>query len=1281
MSASIWVGRTLGGFLGAVSLAAAIVSTAPQTVSAAPTSAFLEARANGQPMSSGGSTSGSVVLYGFAYSDTGASPSSVSVSLKDSAGAIKNVAARLHLETKALLAAASAADELLNPAASQALARAGWMAAIDQAIVAAGDWSAVSVLVTFPGSSSPVAIDFPTPFAFTIQDSGAQQLSQLKLVARPPFGAILSAGNLPNGVSMETIGGAPVPVATVTAIPFGAGRGQLVLRSYPALPSGDYDLMLPGVNPYGLIVTTPTAPTTFRYQRNVVNAYVDSPEINDPSYASTSGMTSLVAISDPLVDEQIVVPLAARAVSSGTNLTLDFDVASRKHIVRNAALTGTGQTLFWLNAPDAPDLSLSNRPWNPADAIVPGWKEKAITAELETTSWPTTWVAAKRGGCVAPLVFVGVTNSNDVPLSVIPINTPLSQVFCAVRWSSPPPSLQLPARSMALAGTLSLSAAGQALSHDVGIVFYDQTSSRFVFSKSQTRTTTLNVVDQVQPVATFVADASIRNVRGVTGLATLVGENRGAGVMQLAGAVPGAEFSTHVVGTVAAARASYRARSSVPIATTTTASGQATTVTVESWWNATPERKYSYDLSFVSIPATPTLQLVTATDTLTTKPMVFRAIFGVASGRTVSYTPVVDGVWTIAAQVVDSTGAWETIGAVPSSSVSASGEVQITSSAPQSRGSKYYRLVATLNDNAALAATTVATPGQRFTIQEGTPMNGAITASAVLGPASVRSPFVVTLRFVLDDATRRNDIASVLWQYSDDGGTNWRATPDSGSTLTQSITETVDRLYRATVTSLYLPQPFEANTLRIVTFTPPTVTIAGPTGILLGQTAPYTLTAGGVNGGLTHTWTAKGLWVNPPTYSGDGEAFTFTPSTVGTYEVKVESRQVDAPNDPRSITSTRSRLVVSAPIVPSLPRIVAPVGVSSFEQGATYAFTAVTPVLPASFAAYATQVRMKWILPSGQELPAVDGASVSTSFTTDKRVLTLKAWVDGYEGEARSVEFVAQIWTYAFPEYTIRSSTPAGWDAPVTLDLAAQPGIAPRLDPGSAVTVVWTLPAGAGTVVSATGMNARIQLTQPGSQVISVELTDARGDKRTSSLTVLVTPQKLLDFSLTPIASDDQFGRAPLAVTVPIRINSTPKDDAMASLLVEIDGATVYRGQYIPYAIRNFALPTPGTHQLSATVTTRGGESKTVTQSLNVIVGATPVCSVARAGAAAATLILDAVCSVSMGTVRTYEWRVNDSAYVVGRAARIMLTPGSVTMVSLTACPDRGPCTNATWTP
>lgn len=1233
----------------------------------------------------GAAGNGVVTLFGFAHDGLTAA-SSVTLKIRNGSQVV-DVAARSVYEPAAFDSAAQLAPDMLLSTTAGSLSSAGWMAAIDTTTLSSGQWVAESVQVVFGGATTNVAWSELQAGAWSFVSLGgsAPGLSEVIIVAQSPLNPAFS-GALPPGFTMQSIAGLTLPSIPLPLVRLSVAPGdarKLVSRNYPAIPSGTYKMHLPGVNAYGAVSSREFG-AQFTYTRPTITAFVDTPTINDPTYDASSGIAAFVGLISPFNGEPIVGDTQARNTTSpnGATATVPFDAASRTHLF-SVDRDGPIQQTFWIQMPDAPDVTLNRRAWNPAEAFAPKWTARTYTADIEMADYPFAWVPAKAGGCASP-IYLNSTGG-DLPEGVVPLPNAKSRVYCAARWNTPPPSLAFDQYKV-LAGKLPLSANGLSLSYDLGLIYFNRAAQAWRFASSLSDTVPLAVVDQQEPVAAFQPDYAVRALRGLgTGLVTFVGSNKLAGQLVLTGNVPSAEFTAQVVGSVRKTT-STRAKVLVPVLTDTTTTSEADRVTVEAWWSDTPARKYTYDLDFTSIPAEPGLLLLKVNDLLTTLAPSFVVRFGVrARDGTNSYNVNRDGAWAFTAQRFDSkTNLWQDLGSSTSTQLTPGGDLVINAAAPLSKGQHRLRVTARLSNNAAYDKVIFASAMIVF-VNDGTSVAANLFVTPDAGPASVERPLLIRMYAQLASLQRVSDVQSVLWEQSDDDGDTWSSVVGAGAGFTTmtTLSTTVNRLYRATLASRFLADPYVTTPVRVVTFTPLASSITGPRVSVLGS-GPVVFFAqvDQTQGPAVFSWSATGDWSGAATtaFTGATSAFTFTPTRVGNYIVKLLTRQADAPiTDIRAVTTRQVVLTVVAPTLP-LPRIEAP-GLSNYEIGAPYTFRSHVPTLPASTRSLQDKVRMAWTTPQGDIVPTVDNGELVVRFGAAAPRLQLRVWLDGNESSASTATFTPAVWQYNLPEYVLVSS--GGLDSPALLQITAKPMSTARLDVGATLTANWQIPPGA-TLVSNNGLTATVRLITPGPNTVSLAIQDSRGNSRTSSMTVDVLPPKPLDFVVTGVTQTDQYGRAPFNAILRINILAVPKDDPIVTVETTINGAVHATGGYNGAATYGVRVASEGTHTITITLRTRSGVWKTQSQTVVAVEPPTPECTIAYATGVRGDRTYTATCTVTVGLAPNLKWIVNNNTFPTAYGKTLSISQheiSSVQKITLLAETDKGKTAIFVWTP
>lgn len=1235
-----------------------------------------------------------VSIFGYSYRALdGASPERVSIRLDDGSGTPVDIGASRFDEPQAVLSYATDADDVLTSATAGPLTNAGWVATISPATLKSGDYRVSAVVMNF-GAVNDVVTQLPSGTnRFTVASNmAATAMTQVSLKSTGAISPLFESGVLPSGVARFSENGTEGLTASVGLAAASGGRYRL--NGYPALPSGDYVVLVPSANKYGR-TSQAYAPLGFTYTRPVVavSSFVATSAADNVEVA----LPSTTVIPNSATGEPLAGSMTARSGTALDVRTIDvaYDSATRRYVVPAmlpAPIGATpGPTRLWVQHPDAPDLAITASAWDFSETMKPGWNiGRTITADIETASFPVAFDSRKRGPCVGMGTFTQTTGQSNV-IDAATVNGGANlrdnSMLCALRWNAPNPSLTAVA-SPVLTGTLPLSANGTTLGYTLGILNRNAQGSLNFISLID-KSVPLSVVDQTAPTASFKQDpyllATLRS-GGSTSLVTYAGPAKNAGTFYLQSGLT-TPFTTHIVGTASTTNSnSSRGSIAMSVFTNQPVVGATQRVTIEAWWPQTPSRKHTYDLDFTAIPGDPTTQLLLASPTLTTAPTTFTGVFGLNLGRGVyAYDANSSGTWAIKLQRQNRDGTWRDVGqGVSTEAVSAAGVLSITTSSALPLGRWNFRTIASITGGGTYTKT-VTSGNFQSDIHDGTIISGVVAASPSVAPASVTRPATILARLTLDQPIRSRDIKAVQWQRSTDDGATWSDVTGNTSSFQQYVTASGEYQFRAKISSRYVVDEFITQPTTVTIFTPPSIDISGPKSLIAGQpAAQYTVTTDASQGLINLQWHIAriGAPVSEAPITGSGTEVSFAPTIAGSYAVKVSATQQDAPtNDLRATTSETYAVYVTAPKPPA-GRISPKLAMPSYEVGRPYDFLATLPQLTGVISELSTHLRQAWILPDGSTVAATAAPQPIMFPTEAQRTVSLKTWFNGFESDASFVSFVAPTWTYSFPQFTMTSRLLNTLEAPALIDLTLAATGVLRVDSGTVLNVVWTVPPGAGTVVSSSGLTARISLTTAGLQTITADIKDARNGLRTASAQFTISPTKDFTMGFGTASMDDGTGRAPLLVSMPLRVISLPRDDQLLSVSWTINGMDAGTGPVQLGTGKQLTLTTPGLNTIGAAFTTTKGRTTSISQEVNVTTGAAPVCTIARLASGTNLLALEARCTVLNGRVARYEWRNSavQGAPSISLAQRFSLSlPSTLAAIYLKACPDRGPCTDVSY--
>lgn len=516
-------------------------------------------------------------------------------------------------------------------------------------------------------------------------------------------------------------------------------------------------------------------------------------------------------------------------------------------------------------------------------------------------------------------------------------------------------------------------------------------------------------------------------------------------------------------------------------------------------------------------------------------------------------------------------------------------------------------------------------------VVKGTPIEGAITAKSLDGPAP--KTFPLSLVMTQDN---RAALKEVTWERSDNGGLTWEPQPRSNTIRHNvSMPEPGRRRVRAKMVNKNTLVESYADPVEVWAYSKLDAEIVGPRHVAPGQAV--TLAAQLYRAGVLTTDTVNEWTIEAP--SGKtvqtGPTATITEETEGKVYVTLRTRPADtSDNDPAAWTAARYYVVVD---MPEKPRISAQ-GPRDIEVGKTYHYQG---TVKPSWGGMESVHRMvsEWQLPDGA---LVAGQTLDWSPTAqdliDKQPLVFRAWVDGFkEATLREATLSYAPWAYVWPNWSITMKQ-LTVQAPSDLNLLVAHDLPAMNRRFEGLTYEWSFPPNVnGRQHAAFPNRASAQALYAGEYDISVAIRDSRGHE--TVLTQHVITEAAAPYSATlKVGKSNLFGRAPMTVTVRPTVYGGHPLDKVIGQIWKVDGVPVDDYTNRSFMVKEIAEA--GDHLISYTLNSQMGETLTVNEALPLMPNQPPSCELTPKPNVY-VVYAEARCSDPDGKIIGYSWEVN----------------------------------------
>ncbi len=1123
-----------------------------------------------------------------------------------------------------------------------ALAPTGGLTTQEAALFNAGFYAAADISALPPGAYSVTSVE---------GKFGTQTVSA---AVSSPQSTFTVTDNITDTVVLTDAQGSPVAVT--------AGRvaGVSTLKGYPSLRDGLYTLTASLRNKYGLSPAGGALAVT--YQRPIQPVSVSVPMVeNFPAVARRVG------IINPLTNAYLQGTLSGKARLTGgtasvatvngvsvtaTDTTIPIAVLGTGHGINAVVASGTSTVDVWIDAPDAPTLRVGVNTWNP-DAGITLAASRANATYARAVEPVSVTIATDSGVCS------GIADgTNFVP------TTTYDQPICSVRYTQLPSGLDRESSGrIPLAGYIP-DLGPNLVAYDTGVLFTNTATNTTSFYRASSKQLALIGTPPPAPTVTFVADQATMEINRNAvepSLFSFIGDVI-AGRAEASASYPGLTLAIKVAGNTVRTSNSSSTSAREFIQTQLAQLYSTQTFDIEASYTRLPEVKTVKTLTFTGLPRKPSL-VVTNAVSVSTSDAVMSGLFGAssygASGQIFTYDPGVLGTWSVKLAAVASNGTETAMGS-PVTAISATGawQANLGQLAPGT-----YTIIARANLAGPAGSNTtsleVKSLRASLLVKNGSDINATLTTRAATGP----TPFSPTIGLSLANNARYNDIGRVDWTVSDDGATYVpmlvAGAAATGTSVRPTFATAGKRWIKAKIINRNNEDDTNIDPIEVQAFDISRLAINGPTATFVAR--PVTLTASSLNSVPTdYTWSVqKGSGDRSPT-THTGETLTLTPEVAADWIIRLEGAQTGAPvGDPNRLSRATTILRVTAPLIQKASLN----GSRTVEAGKSYSYNATRPSLFLGSLQSNMTVSGRWLLPNGQ---TQDGDTLSYTPTATDKFLRYEAWVTEMPTVRSVAELPLSVWAYAWPAWSMQTRVLDN-RVPARVRYTVAPSDLRQLSAlgREPISYSWTVPANA-TVVESRDNYATVEFAVAGQYQITSTVSDTRGNAiQAYSDIVEVLPPLQLTGNIT-LTHSDRWERAPSRVSARVVITTLPRSDNISNITYKVDGVQVAQGLFTTVGID---VPSAGTHNVDAIVSTVNGQTMTLTQPITLVTGDNPVCSIAKNGT-----IYSARCTVTKGYVSTYRWTVNGQTMPVsgGTMSLTAAQAATATSVTVTAVTDKG---------
>lgn len=512
-----------------------------------------------------------------------------------------------------------------------------------------------------------------------------------------------------------------------------------------------------------------------------------------------------------------------------------------------------------------------------------------------------------------------------------------------------------------------------------------------------------------------------------------------------------------------------------------------------------------------------------------------------------------------------------------------------------------------------------------FSVLRGGEIGSSISSRNISGEA----PLTTVIKLALDDRLDYRAVGDVSWEVSSDDGATWESSTNERQKFSFVKQFDIGKYkVRAKVTNRNSGLEKYTEELDIIAYRMPTIEVTGPQVVFVGEEATFKAEANiedGTPDDVVVEWSTDG----GETYDESGKTFTLRQEEAGSIKLWVRARSINAEASDLDAHKIHKRRIQWNGFKP--PRLYV-TGPKTVEVGKTYQYK-VTSSLP--YIGMKADVEGYFTLPNGETVDnasTVDYTPTKEELEGGKAIIKYTGWVKGFKenGTEATASASARVWQYVWPEFNMTIRTTADV-APAKIDAFVRPvGFRGKLD---SPKYDWTLPASA-QVTQARDKSQSFVISEPGTYIVSVTITDERGHTRTVEHEVQIETAPEYNIELK-FSGSNKYQRAPLDVLLKPYIAGGHPRDRIKTMEYRVDGTA------LPGTSR-YGRTTldAGEHEVVLRVQSTMGKTKEQSISIAVKENTPPTCSVQKRDSSLSWR-LTATCEDTDGRVSKYEWTMD----------------------------------------
>lgn len=511
----------------------------------------------------------------------------------------------------------------------------------------------------------------------------------------------------------------------------------------------------------------------------------------------------------------------------------------------------------------------------------------------------------------------------------------------------------------------------------------------------------------------------------------------------------------------------------------------------------------------------------------------------------------------------------------------------------------------------------------------GSGVEGEVTSRKYSGESIYNAQF----QFVPDRENLRatRAMGETRWHISADGGETWEITePNQNRTLSRKFEKGI-YLIKATSYNKFSGAEFDAAEVELVVYDKPTLKLDGPTRLMIGDTAnfrviPYIHGEERSTEDFSFSWsTDKGeTWVE-----GSNE-YSVTQDGVGTYQLRVRVKEVDAPEDDAKAWTEMRINPRFYPVRGPKIGLRAPYKV---EVGKEYTVVATAR---SRVPGMQGQIIGEFVMSDGTRHRGTELTYIPTKEEElEGRVsVSYEAWFEGFEKDGFSSRSTnMRVWEYVWPNFKIRPFGTIRF-APTKIQMSiVQEKSATVLEKPY---YTWTLPEGA-EIIRQVGGRIEFMLNKGGDYEIAANISDARGHSSDVAFALNLEDAPAWEIE-SKVTYSNEIMREPVVISYRPQFSGGHPRDRIVSKKFYVNGELFKEGGFT--AKQELRA---GKHTIAVEMESRYGQFARDEVEVDVIKNIPPVCSIEVVDLGSKWRVIPQ-CEDEDGIVRRLEWLVNDVA-------------------------------------